>query len=201
VKRITTPGEDILSVLTTVRNEVLAATAERQVPWENHALRAKFYFSPAAPAPAQPQAPLSPDALAWSVVQNTTSEAVLEEFIRRFPDSVYAGFAKARVHEMRHKQMAIAAPPKPAQAQPAEEACADGLLVAVAKGPKPCIKPGSGESFKDCPECPEMVVVPQGSFVMGSPDSEPEREWQPGWESPRRNDREALRSGQICGDS
>ena len=30
--------------------------------------------------------------------------------------------------------------------------------------------------FKDCPDCPEMVVVPAGSFVMGSPESEPERE-------------------------
>ncbi len=38
-----------------------------------------------------------------------------------------------------------------------------------------CIKPGSGESFKDCPDCPEMVVVPPGSFVMGSPASEPGR--------------------------
>ena len=32
-----------------------------------------------------------------------------------------------------------------------------------------CMKPGAGktESFKDCPECPEMVVVPAGEFMMG----------------------------------
>ena len=29
-----------------------------------------------------------------------------------------------------------------------------------------------GETFKDCPECPEMVVVPAGSFTVGSPASE-----------------------------
>jgi formylglycine-generating enzyme required for sulfatase activity len=29
-----------------------------------------------------------------------------------------------------------------------------------------------GESFKDCENCPEMVVLPAGSFVMGSPDGE-----------------------------
>lgn len=29
-----------------------------------------------------------------------------------------------------------------------------------------------GRTFKDCDECPEMVVVPSGSFIMGSPDSE-----------------------------
>ena len=40
----------------------------------------------------------------------------------------------------------------------------------------------SGESFRDrlangqpCPDCPEMVVIPAGSFMMGSPVSEPER--------------------------
>jgi len=32
--------------------------------------------------------------------------------------------------------------------------------------------PGSGQSFNDCPECPKMVVVPAGSFMMGSTQSE-----------------------------
>ena len=29
-----------------------------------------------------------------------------------------------------------------------------------------------GRKFQDCPECPEMVVVPEGSFMMGSPEGE-----------------------------
>ena len=29
-----------------------------------------------------------------------------------------------------------------------------------------------GESFKDCANCPEMVVVPAGNFMMGSPQNE-----------------------------
>jgi formylglycine-generating enzyme required for sulfatase activity len=74
-------------------------------------------------------------------------------------------------------QTAIVAPPRPTPApqKSAEDAC-DGLLVSVAMpGEKPCIKPGSGESFKDCSDCPEMVIAPSGSFMMGSPESEPER--------------------------
>ena len=29
-----------------------------------------------------------------------------------------------------------------------------------------------GDRFRDCPECPEMVVVPAGTFRMGAPESE-----------------------------
>ena len=29
-----------------------------------------------------------------------------------------------------------------------------------------------GQSFRDCPDCPEMVVIPAGRFLMGSPATE-----------------------------
>ena len=32
-----------------------------------------------------------------------------------------------------------------------------------------------GRAFRDCDECPELVVVPTGSFMMGSPESEESR--------------------------
>jgi formylglycine-generating enzyme required for sulfatase activity len=36
--------------------------------------------------------------------------------------------------------------------------------------------PGApGTSFRDCDVCPEMVVIPAGTFTMGSPESEPQR--------------------------
>ena len=73
-------------------------------------------------------------------------------------------------------QSAVNVPKAPSPVRPADDACDDGLLVSVGLSNKrPCIKPGSGESFQDCANCPEMVVVPAGSFVMGSPESEPER--------------------------
>lgn len=40
-----------------------------------------------------------------------------------------------------------------------------------------------GEEFRDCASCPLMVVLPEGSFMMGSPESELNR-WDD--ESPRR---------------
>ena len=32
------------------------------------------------------------------------------------------------------------------------------------------------DTFKECTNCPEMIVVPAGSFTMGSPASEPGRD-------------------------
>jgi uncharacterized caspase-like protein len=154
VKAIGTPGEDVLSMLTGVRNAVMAATSEKQVPWDNNALRAKFYFNP-APAPASPQAPLSADAQAWSLVQSSASEAVLEEFARRFPDSVYAGFAKARLDELKQDKSASWWPwssGKPAEAEKPQDAqmaatqtkpalAPKDTLVAVVAPPAPALGP------------------------------------------------------------
>jgi formylglycine-generating enzyme required for sulfatase activity len=36
--------------------------------------------------------------------------------------------------------------------------------------------PKVGETFRDCEGCPEMVVIPAGSFRMGSPEGEPGRD-------------------------
>ena len=66
--------------------------------------------------------------------------------------------------------------PEPKREQSPNEKC-DGLLIQVAQSKaKRCIKPGSGQVFKDCPDCPEMVVVPGGSFTMGAPETEPQRD-------------------------
>jgi formylglycine-generating enzyme required for sulfatase activity len=59
---------------------------------------------------------------------------------------------------------------KPAVADTQNSKCT-GLEISVGAEPR-CLKPGAGEAFRDCPTCPEMVVVPSGSFTMGSPPDE-----------------------------
>jgi formylglycine-generating enzyme required for sulfatase activity len=47
--------------------------------------------------------------------------------------------------------------------------------IAISELSKPAVEPSPGQTFKDCGICPEMVVVPAGSFTMGSPPGEKER--------------------------
>jgi formylglycine-generating enzyme required for sulfatase activity len=42
----------------------------------------------------------------------------------------------------------------------------------AAKASRAAQTPKAGKIFRDCPTCPEMVVIPSGSFDMGSPSSE-----------------------------
>jgi formylglycine-generating enzyme required for sulfatase activity len=66
--------------------------------------------------------------------------------------------------------LALAAQEKSTAA--ADTPACDSVSIKVAQGLLACIKPGSGQSFKDCPDCPEMVVAPAGTFMMGSSQSE-----------------------------
>ncbi len=43
---------DLSAILIDVRNDVMQATRNKQVPWEHSALRARFFFTPPAPAKA-----------------------------------------------------------------------------------------------------------------------------------------------------
>ena len=42
--------------------------------------------------------------------------------------------------------------------------------------PPPPVGPRVGEVIKDCTDCPELVLLPTGRFVMGSPDGEKSRD-------------------------
>ena len=48
-----------------------------------------------------------------------------------------------------------------------------GVLLFASFAPgEPAAAPAAGATFRDCPACPEMVVVPAGRFLMGSPPQE-----------------------------
>ncbi|MDO8263888.1 MAG: formylglycine-generating enzyme family protein [Gallionella sp.] len=60
----------------------------------------------------------------------------------------------------------------PTQAQAQAQVTKQGK---AAKASRAAQAPKVGKIFRDCPTCPEMVVIHSGSFDMGSPDSETEK--------------------------
>jgi len=208
LKHLATPGLDVRLALGLVRDEVMETTRPRQEPFVYGSLGGRTVSIVDAPAgaangPAVGASPSSSEAeRAWAVTQNTTSIAVLEEFIRRFSDSFYAALARVRLEELKKSQTAALPPPAPVpQAPPLAAAIPPPAAVAAVVPPVvpvapagPCstgaqtvsftsrpacplsaaeeraIKPK--DVFKECDKCPEMVVVPSGSFTMGSPANE-----------------------------
>jgi formylglycine-generating enzyme required for sulfatase activity len=110
-------------------------------------------------------------------VKDTASVAVLEDFIRRYGETIYGTLARDRLDELKKKQVAAVAPPmQPAPPSAGAPKPAVGVFP-EAQGATPltsererALKPK--DVFKECEKCPEMVVVPVGSFTMGSSATE-----------------------------
>jgi len=116
VKRVGSSNEDLSAILIDVRNDVRKETENKQVPWEHSALTGRFYFGGTPPpqgAPA-PQPDKNELERAWTFIKETDDPARLEAFIRQFGDSVYAPMARARLEELKKKQVVIAPPPSSA---------------------------------------------------------------------------------------
>jgi formylglycine-generating enzyme required for sulfatase activity len=63
---------------------------------------------------------------------------------------------------------------RPEELKPAQTSSKEGLTETAAEPPagfsrEMAAPETAGESFRDCPECPEMVAAPAGRFMMGRP--------------------------------
>jgi hypothetical protein len=118
LKNIDAP-EEIGTIFRRVSADVYETTKHNQLPELSLSLIGEFYLEgniemaiKQHPSPApQLGPPLHPAAKAWTATQNTTSVAVLEEFIRQFGDTIYGGMARARLEELKKSQVTVASPP------------------------------------------------------------------------------------------
>jgi formylglycine-generating enzyme required for sulfatase activity len=174
------PGQNDLLMFHNVRVAVIQKTGGDQVPWTEDGIQRpqRVMFGGESKTAAIAQSALTEAERAWTAAKDMASIPVLEDFASRYKDTFYASLARARIEELK-KQIAVAMPPKP----PTPSAPAKPLCIEAPVGNKTrCLKPG--DTFKDCPDCPEMVVIPSGSFMMGSPADEAERQDN---EGPQRN--------------
>ena len=143
------PGLVVETVFRNVRVKVMAATGDRQIPWESSSLTGPFEFSPAlagtpeaalatppAAAGALPGPPLDranpaesarveepagqAELLFWQSIADSDSAALYQEYLRRFPQGMFAPIALERLDAL--ASAAAAAPDPVASARPAERA-------------------------------------------------------------------------------
>jgi formylglycine-generating enzyme required for sulfatase activity len=156
------PGVESVTMFRNVQIKVKESIG--QDPWLSFPSLPRVYLA------GQPDAVTSGSGSAAETVRvcrevgTVTSLAMLAVLEKQHTGTPAADCISARIGELKAAQSAALAKPAPIPAPAPEPA-----RPAVVTGPKP------GETFRDCPTCPEMVVVPAGSFKMGSPDSEAER--------------------------
>src|SRR5262249_45030388 len=175
------PGLGVFDVFNEVGLAVKRATGNAQQPWVSSSpISGSFFFAgaPAVPpaAAATPMGP-APDEATWSFVKDTKDPDQLRRFIEQFPASARRSEAAARLFVLEQAKVAAVAPPlAPALPPTAAPKPAVGVFP-TAPGVTPlsaererALKPK--DTFKECGACSEMIVVPAGSFIMGSPASE-----------------------------
>ena len=150
------PGLKVEEIFKSVRVKVLKDTENRQTPWEESSLTRDFYFRPQA------------------------------DELQGRPFTVVVDPAGARVRILNIQPPYRAGMKLPA-GEYRVEASASGYeteVEVVSHGSSPTTHrmalrkagPKPGQRFRDCPECPELVVVPSGLFMMGSPSHEEGRD-------------------------
>jgi uncharacterized caspase-like protein len=108
IRHVKTPGDDLAAILINVRNDVMAATDRRQVPWEHSALTAKVYFIP--PKPSASAHDQQVELTFWASVKDSTSPTVLRTYLERYPSGEFATIARALIeHYEQQARAALAA--------------------------------------------------------------------------------------------
>ena len=154
----------------------------------------------ARPGPA-PEPRMDPEQEEWRFVRDSGNPKAVRDFLELYPNGRLAGAARALLAQQSVWPFTVATEPasasirlvdrpepyQPGMSLPAgnyrAEVSADGYetrMVTVPHGGSPTTHrvalrktgPTVGDRFRDCPQCPEMVVVPAGSYRMGSPSYE-----------------------------
>jgi len=164
LKAIRTPGLDMTAALTRTRDAVSRATRKGQQVWISSLPPAGLVVTPlgrpvatalnttraitTAPPPPGPQSDqLGPYELSfWETIKNSQNPDEYRAYLEAYPNGRFAGLARTREQAYRSRGQATASPPAAAPPAPASPA----------------------KTVRDCDDCPELTLIPAGSFEMGS---------------------------------
>jgi formylglycine-generating enzyme required for sulfatase activity len=178
LKHLATPGLDIRLALGAVRDTVIASTTPRQEPFVYGSLggRTVAIVEGSAGVPAVAGLPpggsalVSEAALVWETVKSSPDIGAVDAYLARYGNvPVYGDLARARRGDLaRDARKEPSQKPPGDQVAMAVEPSRPGTVLTPAQ--ERALKPK--DVFRECADCPEMVVVPAGTFTMGSPAGE-----------------------------
>ena len=101
----------------------------------------------------------------WALLSSGTDVAALKAFQEKYKDDPEYG-------KLVEQRLALAGVELPPLSELLAGACK--TLIASVNGVDTCLDPGA--DFTDCDECPHMIVIPEGTFTMGSADDAKDHE-------------------------
>jgi formylglycine-generating enzyme required for sulfatase activity len=161
IKSAKVPGLSFKEVFRRVRTAVAQATRDQQVPSESSPSPDDLVISSTrrtAATPAPPARAADPVELGfWDTIKGSDSPADFKAYLDSYPDGPFAATARARLQQIETRTVTRPAVPEPpaAAAQPAPQPTT----------PQPA---ASQAVTRDCPQCPELVLIQAGAFEMGS---------------------------------
>jgi formylglycine-generating enzyme required for sulfatase activity len=201
LRSLETQDSDIDRVFGRVRTGVVQDTGGEQVPWTSSSVIGSFYFDIAEdiaamrrPLPqiiatheaAAEAAPIPYDPVQerdfWERIKDSRNPADYVGYLEKFSGAKRAAYARWMVQKLGGTVPASARPARPAVEAPVQLSMAapTAVLSAPATQANAAIQggaiPSAGTVIQDCAECPELVAIPPGEFVMGSSPKEKMRE-------------------------
>jgi formylglycine-generating enzyme required for sulfatase activity len=133
-----------------VHDRVLSATRNGQEPFIYGALGGEqLYLNPQLPATPPPPGYDPVEVGIWQSALKLGTADAYRDYLARYPAGQFNTQAQLQIAALRRQGPGPPVSPTPQEAPPQE-----GV---------------AGRTFRDCPECPEMVSIAAGHFLMGSP--------------------------------
>ena len=186
LRALDSSDSDIDKVFGRVRTGVVQETAGAQVPWTSSSVVGSFFFDvdeevrhpppvPIAPEPPQGSGGVAPpfdpvqEQIVWNRIKDSRNPADFIAYLEKFSGAARAAFARWIVQKYGGTLPPMPNPPvRPPTPVPLGPAPIVPPPIAIATPPM--------SDERDCTNCPELVTVQGGEFVMGSGKEEKLRE-------------------------
>jgi uncharacterized caspase-like protein len=109
-KALLTPGLTVERVFKEVRNSVVAATNNRQVPWEASSLTGGDFYFKAKPVEVATTVPALPststEVLVWNSIKDSSDPATFRGYLNQYPSGLFAAIANEKLQSAERIQEA-----------------------------------------------------------------------------------------------